>query len=258
MIVIINMKTNIIHQMDCIEGLRKLPDNSIDLIVTDPPYMISQSGKRIKIKGRINIALDFGEWDHFANEDKFFEFTEAWFRECCRVLKPKGWIYIFFSYKKLGFFDLFLAKKHGIKYKTTFAWLKTNPYPAFRANWLSASEFVWIGCKHSGPIKNYLGHKEMYNYMLTPNKAVYGETTHPTEKPKTVIERFIKASSSVGDIVLDPFMGSGTTAVVCKSLNRKYIGFKSNSEYHKLALARLCHTTPPKSLSKINGQSHNG
>ena len=218
-----------------------MPESPEYAIVTDPPYMISQPGIKIKRKGR-KINLDFGEWDHFENESKFFEFTEAWFKECCRVLKPKGWIYIFFSIRRVGFFDLFLAKKYGLKHKTTFAWLKTNPYPAFKANWLSASEFVWIGCKHQGKIKNYLTHKEMYNYMLTANKSSYGETIHPTEKPRSVIERFIRVSSSEGDIVLDPFMGSGTTAVVCKSLNRKYIGFESNPQYYKIALDRISET----------------
>lgn len=234
------MKTNKIYCEDCIEGLRRIPDESIDLIVTDPPYMISQPNKKIKIAGEMDINQDFGEWDHFESENKFFEFTESWFKECCRVLKPKGWIYIFFDRQKIGFFDLILARKYEIKCKTIFAWLKSNPCPSVRkANWLSASEFIWIGCKHKSRIKNYLRHKEMYNYMITPNKAAYGETIHPTEKPKKVIERFVKASSRAGDIVLDPFMGSGTTAVVCKSLNRKYIGFESEPRYHKIALDRI-------------------
>jgi DNA modification methylase len=79
----------------------------------------------------------------------------------------------------------------------------------------------------------------MYNYALTPNKSSYGKTEHPTEKPESVIARFVKASSSEGDIVLDPFVGSGTTAVVCKKLNRKYIGIEINSEYAEISNNRL-------------------
>lgn len=240
------MKTNIIYHEDCIKGLKKLPDDSVDLIVTDPPYMISKPGQSINIRDRIHVNLDFGSWDHFRSIDDYFQFTEQWFSECCRVLKSGGWIYIFFSQQKLGFFDMSLASKYKLKHKTTFAWLKTNPYPAFRNNWLSASEFVWIGCKHKGTIKNYLSHKEMYNYILTPNKSSYGETSHPTEKPKIVIDRFIRSSSDEGDIVLDPFMGSGTTAVVCKNLNRRYIGFESNSNYYKIALKRVRNTNLEK------------
>lgn len=234
------MKTNIIYQEDCIAGLKRLPDNSIDLIVTDPPYMISQPGHKLRRKGHSDITLDFGEWDHFKSEGEFFEFTESWFKECCRVLKSKGWIFIFFDKLKLGYFDLYLARKYSIKSKTVYAWLKTNAAPSFRkANWLSSSEFIWVGCKNKSRIKNYLTHKEMYNYILTPNKSIYGETIHPTEKPKNVIERFIKSSSNVGDIVLDPFIGSGTTAVVCKNLHRRYIGFESNPEYYKIAIKRI-------------------
>lgn len=237
----VKMKTDIIYNEDCIKGLKKLPNDCIDLIVTDPPYMISKPGKNINIGERIRVNLDFGSWNHFSSVANYYQFTEQWFSECCRVLKPGGWIYIFFSHQKLGFFDLSLASKYRLKHKTTFAWLKTNPYPAFRTNWLSASEFVWIGCKHKGTIKNYLSHKEMYNYILTPNKSSYGETSHPTEKPKIVIERFIRSSSHERDIVLDPFIGSGTTAVVCKYLNRRYIGFESNSNYYKIALERIQH-----------------
>ncbi len=205
--------------------------------------MISQPNKRIMVKGRSDVIQDFGEWDHFGSNETFFEFTESWFRECCRVLKSSGWMYIFFDRKKVGYFDLFLAKKYDMKSKTVFAWLKSNPCPSIRkSNWLSASEFVWVGCKHRGRIRNFLSHKEMYNYIITPNKAAYGETIHPAEKPRKVIERFIRAGSDVGDVVLDPFMGSGTTAVVCKSLNRKYIGFESNPQFYKIALDRIAKT----------------
>ncbi len=205
--------------------------------------MISQRNQNIRIAGKKDIRQDFGVWDHFDSEAEYFEFTENWFKECCRILKPKGWIYIFFDRQKVGFFDLILAKKYNIKSKSIFAWLKSNPCPSIRkANWLSASEFVWIGCKQKGRIKNYLSHKEMYNYMITPNKAAYGETTHPTEKPRAVIERFVQASSNVGELVLDPFVGSGTTAVVCKSLNRRYIGFESDRRYYRIALGRVAKT----------------
>jgi DNA modification methylase len=242
------MEVNKIIQGDCLDVLKTIPDESVDLVVTDPPYFISQIGNNINrrnlkaksLRRNSDIRLDFGEWDHFDSERDFFEFTESWFKECIRVLKPKGWIYIFFDKQKMGYFDLFLAPKYGVKSRTIFVWVKTNPVPSFRkVNWVSSTEFAWVGSKGEGKIKNFLTQKEMYNYMLTANKSSYGVTAHPTEKPEAVMGRFIQASTLKGDVVLDPFMGSGTTAVAAKKLGRNYIGIEENSEYIKMAEERL-------------------
>ena len=237
----------IIHG-DCIEELKKLPDNSVHLVVTDPPYMISQKGKSIGRKSlsskswkrNMDVKLDFGEWDNFQSEKEFFQFTELWFKECARVLKEKGWIYIFFDKQKTGYFDLFLSKKYGIKGRNIFAWIKSNPVPSFRkVNWLSASEFVWVGSKGDCKLKNFLQQKEMHNNMTTPNKSSYGKTEHPTEKPLRVIERFIKVNTIKGDLVLDCFGGSGTTALACKQLGRNYIIIEKEEKYIKIIKERL-------------------
>ena len=239
---------------NCLEHLKEIPDDSIDCVITDPPYMISQKGKSIGRKSLsskswkrdMDIKLDFGEWDQFDNEEQFFKFTENWFKECMRVLKPKGWIYIFFDKQKMGYFDLILSKKYGAKSRTVFVWLKSNPTPSFRkVNWLSASEFIWVGSKGESKLKNFLKQTEMFNYMITPNKSSYGETTHPTEKPKELIRKFVLTSSNINDIVLDCFMGSGTTAIVCKELNRSFIGFEKNYEYIKMAEKRLSQEVLP-------------
>jgi len=244
----LNDIVNTIIQGDALEILKQIPNDSIDLIVTDPPYFISQEGNNISRrnlsskthKRNSDIKLDFGEWDHFDDDKAFLEFTENWFKECVRILKPKSWIYIFFDRKKVGYFDLLLAPKYNITSKAMFVWAKTNPTPSFRkVSWVSATEFVWVGSKGESKIKNFLTQPEMYNYALTPNKSSYGKTEHPTEKPESVIEKFIKTSSLEGDIVLDPFVGSGTTAVVCKKLNRKYIGIEISPEYAEISNNRL-------------------
>jgi len=233
---------------DCIEEMKKLPDNCIDAIITDPPYAISQEGKKISRKSlsskswkrNMDIKLDFGKWDNFETENDFFKFTESWFKECIRVLKQKGWIYIFFDKQKTGYFDLILAPKYGIKSRTIFTWLKTNPCPSFRkVNWLSASEFIWVGSKGSCKLKNFLNQTEMFNYMLTPNKSIYGKTEHPTEKPEDLIKKFILVSTDKGDIILDPFIGSGTTAVACIQTGRKFIGIEINPKYVQIANERI-------------------
>lgn len=238
---------NKIIQGDSLEVLKTLPDESVDCIITDPPYMISQN-KNISRKSLNNkhwnrgmdIKLDFGEWDKFESDSDFLEFTENWFKECARVLKSKGWIYIFFDKQKTGFFDLYLSKKYGIKSRTIFTWLKSNPVPSFRkVNWLSSSEFIWVGSKGESKLKNFKQQKEMFNYMITPNSSSYGETEHPTEKPIKLIKHLIEVNSNEGDIILDCFMGSGTTAVACLLTGRKFIGIEKDETYFKMANERI-------------------
>jgi len=229
-------------QGDALKILKHLPSESIDLVLTDPPYGISQEGKKISRKSLsskswkrdMDIRLDFGKWDIFKDEGEYFEFTESWFKECVRILKQKGWVYIFFDKLKTGYFDLILAPKYGIKSKTIFTWLKTNPTPSFRkVNWLSASEFIWVGSKGNCKLKNFLDQTEMFNYMLTSNKSIYGKTEHPTEKPEDLIRKFILVSTNEGERVLDPFLGSGTTMQACLELNRNCIGIEISKDYCK-------------------------
>jgi len=233
---------------DCLEVLKSFPDESIDLIIADPPYMISQPSKKISRKSlsakswkrNMDIRLDFGEWDYFKDETEYKNFTENWFRECIRVLKSKSWIYIFFNKHKMGYLDLELAPKYKIKPRTIFTWLKSNPYPSFKkVNWLSASEFIWVGSKGACKLKNFLNQNEMFNYMITPNKSIYGQTNHPTEKPISLIAKFIQTSSNKDDIVLDPFAGSGTTGIACKKTGRNYILIEKDPEYVEIAKRRI-------------------
>lgn len=242
-----NFELNKIYCMDCLEGLKQIPDESVDLIITDPPYNISQekniSRKTFKskiYKANSDIKLNFGEWDRFESEEEYFNFTESWFKECVRVLKPKSWIYIWFDKQRTGYFDLLLAKKYGIVPKTIIVWHKTNPVPQFRkVNYLSCSEFCWVGTKGKAKVKNFGYVKDMHTVIDYPNSSAYGETEHPTEKPVEIIKRFILHNSNEEDIVLDPFMGSGTTAVACLKTNRKFLGFEISEEYCKIANKRI-------------------
>jgi len=233
---------------DCLKILPKLPDESVDLAIIDPPYAISQPGKKISRKllnskmhkRDSDIILDFGKWDHFENEEEYFNFTELWFKEIVRILKPKSWIYIFFDKQKTGYFDLILSKKYGIKPRTILVWHKTNPTPQFgKVNWISASEFIWVGSKGGCKLKNFLSVKEMHNVLEYPNASIYGETNHPTEKPLELIKKLIITSSNECDTILDPFLGSGTTMKACLELKRNCIGIEINPEYIQIAKKRL-------------------
>ncbi len=236
---------------DAIEVLKKLPDESIDCIITDPPYKVSQKGKQIvrtyahyNWKRKTNIRLDFGEWDRYWKTDEdYFIWTEYWFKECARVLKPGAWIYIFFDKFRTGLFDLWLAPKYGLKSKTIYVYVKSNPVPNYhKANWNSGTEHIWVGCKGKGKLKNFLYQKYMMNYFIYPNASVWKKTKHPTEKPEKLIERLVLVNSNEGEIILDPFFGSGTTGVVAKRLGRKFIGIEMEESYCRMAKERIDQT----------------
>ena len=241
-------ENGILYCGDCREILKRIPNDLVNLLVTDPPYGISQKGEKISrtnfrhlnVKRTSDIKLDFGEWDHFQSLDEFIGFTESWFKECIRILKNKSWIYVFFDKMKTGIFDIFLAPKYNLKSRTIFVWCKTNPTPSFRkVNWISATEFVWVGSKGETKLKNFLNQKDMYNYMLTPNKSSYKKTEHLTEKPEILISKFVLTSSLENEIVLDPFAGSGTTLVVAEKLGRKWIGIEISKDYCDIIVKRL-------------------
>jgi len=233
---------------DSISVLPMIPPGSADLLITDPPYNISKEGNKIyrnythyHWKSQRDITLDYGEWDRQWNSrEEFIEWMAEWFKFIPVILKDKSWLYIFIGKTDTFIFTELLFPKHGIKTKTIFVWIKTNPTPSFRKmTYLSATEFVVVGSKGESKIKNFLLQKEMVNYMMTPNKSIYGETEHPTEKPIQVIARFIRTSSNPGDVIIDPFMGSGTTAITAEMLERKWIGIEINEKYCEIIKNRL-------------------
>jgi len=238
----------ILYCADCLEILSLIPDESTDLILTDPPYMISQEGKEIirtykyyKWKGKRNIKLDFGKWDRYwQNEKDYFIWVEQWFKELVRVAKRKVWFYIFFDKQKIGIFDLYLAPKYNLKSRTVYVWIKSNPTPSFRkVNWISGTEFIWVGSKGEGKLKNFLEQKYMANYMITSNASAYKDTNHLTEKPIKLIKHLIEVNTYKNEIVLDPFLGSGTTAVACERLNRRWVGIEIDKTFCEVAKKRI-------------------
>lgn len=244
------IEINKIHQGDCLELFKQIEDNSIDLIIVDPPYNISKLNDN-RDKSKLNspimrrespLKYDFGEWDNKTREE-FLEFTKAWLFQCCRVLKDGGTIISFFNKEDISYLS-WTAKKYPdtpIRTRTIFTWCKSNPVPSFRkVNYLSATEYIWIGSKGTKAWTfNFKQQKEMKNFMITANGSSYKETEHPTEKPLILIKHFIEVHSNKGDLVLDCFMGSGTTALACKQLSRKFIGIEAIKSYIDIANQRL-------------------
>jgi len=247
---------NKIIQGDCLEIMKEIPDNSIDLVLTDPPYMISSSlkirrqrnpmkfAKKWKFKGK-DINYEFGDWDIFETMTDYLNFTEQWFKECIRVLRKGGHIVSFFDKHKLSYL-VHWAEELNVKTRQCLFWIKSNPVPqARKVAFMSAVELSYWGTKETTERKfatfNYqLGQHP--DYIIAPicsGKERHQFGFHPTQKPEKVIEWIMSYLSNKGDIILDPFVGSGTTAVVAKKLGRNYIGIELKPEYVKIAEARL-------------------
>ncbi len=229
---------------DALEELKKFPDESIDFILTDPPFMISQEIKiarsqNYKYKAKSNISIDFGEWDkQWKNLNEYLEWTKIWLKECVRILKPYRHLVFFFDKRKISYVWDYLESL-GMKGRSPLYWIKTNPVPRGRkVDFMKAVEMaLWFT---KGAVKQeyfnwQLGQARDYVIAPIPNRPRY----HPTQKAEKPIEQWIQYLSKPGDIVLDPFCGSGTVLVVAKKLGRNFIGIDINSEYCKIAKSRI-------------------
>lgn len=236
-----------LHHGDCLEVMKSIPDGSVDCIITDPPYNISKlndNRDRSKLDSPImrrNKALnyDFGSWDNMEREE-FLDFTKGWLEEAIRILKNGGTIISFFNKEDISYLG-WIGSEKNVRTRTIFCWHKTNPVPSFRkVNYLSACEYAWIGSKGDKTWTFNFGlQKEMHNFFETPNASCYKQTEHPTEKPISLMENFVKIHTNKGDTVLDCFMGSGTTGVACKRLERNFIGIELDDKYYKIAEDRI-------------------
>lgn len=240
------VELNKIYCMDCLEGLKKIPDNSVDLILTDPPYNWSHKNKidRIRmnkksLKRRKSINMDFGKWD-YQDSDTLQGFTKEWVKESLRILKPSGSIYVFYSKEEILYLKQSIEEFGGY-WKSEIIWHKTNPVPNFRKrSYTSSIEAIGYAVKEKGNFKfNFKTQKEMHNFIETGICQGKERVGHPTQKPEKIIKHFIEVSTDKDDIVLDPFLGSGTTAVACAKLGRKYIGIEKEEEYVKMANERV-------------------
>ncbi|MFA5216837.1 site-specific DNA-methyltransferase [Sulfuricurvum sp.] len=228
---------------DFLDGGGIIKDNSVDLILTDPPYNISteitifRGSNPMKFKGT-DIKGDFGEWDHFESEEKYIEFTEAWLDLCHKKLRPGGMFISYFDRERINSLSNYLKKKYKYKFKDYFAHLKNNPVPQARmVKWMSAWEMVCMLQKPEGKLTyNYkLGQQKNYAIVSITSQgerivSAKGKT-HPTQKPESIIELFIKYWSNEGDLILDPFCGTGTTLAMAKRLRRNAIGFEIDEDW---------------------------
>lgn len=227
---------------DAIKCLSELPDACIDFIITDPPYNL---GLFMKKRGTNMNKLRDGHfaasgWDDLNFNDWVLEMDKL-FSECHRVLKRRGNLIMFMSIIKVETL-ITLAEKHKFYYKTVGVWHKTNPIPRnMNLQFINSTE-TWIYLVNDGTTGTFNnGGKAIHDFVETAtiSKKERKLGKHPTQKPIGLLNHFIKILSNENDIVLDPFMGSGSTAVSCKELNRKFVGIELNQNYFELAKKRI-------------------
>ncbi len=254
------MKTNTLYTGDCIKILNeKIDKKSVELIFADPPYNLS--GNSLKWKGN-KTGGDWymvnEEWDKMA-EPEYLQFTRKWIRACRKVLKDNGSIYISCTYHNLAEVMIVL-KKLDFKINNVIVWQKTNAMPNMTKRvFTHSTEFVIWAVKGKKWIFNYSelkiinpetqrdgALKQMRDVWALPlvqgKERLHGKdgrALHPTQKPEEMLKRIIIASSNKGDLVLDPFLGSGTTAVVAKKLGRNWIGIEKSKKYVAVAQNRI-------------------
>jgi modification methylase len=243
---------------DCIEVMRGLPDASVDLVFADPPYNLQLKGTLHRPDNSLVDAVD-DAWDRFASFAAYDAFSRAWLAEARRLLKPDGAIWVIGSYHNI--FRLGTALQDaGFWILNDVIWRKSNPMPNFRGKRLTNAHETLIWAAKSDQSKytfNYEAMKalndgvQMRSDWLIPLcsggerlRTDAGEKTHPTQKPEALLHRLLLASTRPGDLVLDPFFGTGTTGAVAKRLRRHFVGIEREAAYRAAATARIAAVQP--------------
>ncbi|PPR20509.1 MAG: Modification methylase DpnIIB [Alphaproteobacteria bacterium MarineAlpha10_Bin2] len=243
---------------DCIREMTRLEADSIDLIFADPPYNLQLGGELLRPNNSPVDGVD-DAWDKFENFAAYDRFTREWLHEARRVLKDTGTLWVIGSYHNIHRIGTVL-QDIGFWLLNDVVWRKTNPMPNFRGRrFTNAQEtLIWCakGAEHKGYTFNYEAMKslnediQMRSDWLLPlctgaeRLKRNGRKAHPTQKPEALLHRVILAASKPGDVVLDPFLGSGTTAATAKRLGRRWIGIERSTEYAEIAMQRITEVVP--------------
>jgi len=248
------MLLNNIIKGDCIKVLQNIPDNSIDLIFADPPYNMQLKNTLYRPNNTKVDGVD-DEWDKFVSFSEYDIFCMTWLKECRRILKDTGSIWVIGSYHnifRVG--NIMLNLGYWILNDVT--WHKRNPMPNFLGTRFTNATETLIWCSKGKDYKKYtFNYKLMKRYnggkqmtsvwpinLCTGKerlKGTDGKKAHSTQKPEELLKRVILSTTKQGDVILDPFFGTGTTGAVAKQLKRNYIGIEKEAEYIKLAKKRI-------------------
>ncbi|MGH6813492.1 MAG: site-specific DNA-methyltransferase [Methylocella sp.] len=244
---------------DCIEEMARLPPECVDLVFADPPYNLQLESRLSRPDQSLVDGVD-DDWDKFASFSDYDNFTRAWLIAARRVMKKDATIFVIGSYHNI-FRAGSILQDQGFWILNDIIWRKANPMPNFRGRrFTNAHETLIWAAKRAG-IKNYC-----FNYALLKAgnedcqvrsdwflpictgaerlKDSSGRKIHPTQKPEALLARVLLAASNKGDVVLDPFFGSGTTGAVAKRLGRSFIGIERDASYVSAARARIAGVEP--------------
>ncbi len=237
---------------DCVEAMRSLPSASVDLVFADPPYNLQLGGDLSRPDGsHVDAVTD--DWDKFASFATYDQFTREWLAEARRVLKPNGSLWVIGSYHNIFRVGAILQDL-GYWILNDIVWRKANPMPNFKGTrFTNAHEtLIWAS----------MGEKARYTFNYTAMKTLNdelqmrsdwvlpicsgqerlkkdGTKVHPTQKPEALLYRVMLATTNKGDVVLDPFFGTGTTGAVAKRLGREWIGCERDAGYREAAIERI-------------------
>jgi modification methylase len=243
---------------DCVAELAKLPAGSADLVFADPPYNLQLQGDlKRPDDSRVDAVND--DWDKFSSFADYDRFSRAWLVQCRRILTPDGAIWVIGSYHNI--FRLGVAlQDQGFWLQNDIVWRKTNPMPNFRGKrFTNAHEtLIWAGRDAKSRVTfNYEAMKalnddiQMRSDWLFPIcsgperlKDGEGRKAHPTQKPEVLLSRILLASSNPGDLVLDPFFGTGTTGAAARRLGRRWLGIERDPVYARVAEERIAQVRP--------------
>lgn len=250
------LSNTIIHG-DCIKKLEELPENSVDLIFADPPYNL-QLDSELYRPNQTKVEGVFDEWDKFDTLKSYDIFTRKWLSACRRVLKNSGTIWVIGSYHNI--YRVGSAMQDlGFWFLNDILWIKTNPMPNFMGTRFNNAHetMIWASKKkgakytfHYKTMKTFNDDLQMrsdwYIPICTGGERIKhnGQKAHSTQKPEELLYRIILSTSNVGDLVLDPFLGSGTTGAVAKKLQRNFIGIEREEFYIHIAKERIDNVVP--------------
>jgi site-specific DNA-methyltransferase (adenine-specific) len=246
----------VLFNADCLEILHSIPENSIDMIFADPPYMLSNDGLTCQNGKMVNVNK--GKWDKSKGFEEDAVFHNEWISACRRVLKPEGTIWVSGTYHSI-YQCGYLLQKNQFHILNDISWFKPNASPNLSCRFFTASHETLLWARKYKKAKHTFNYDEMKNRHFpedklkkenaqmrsvwsipSPRNSEKEHGKHPTQKPLELLKRIVLASTNENDIILDPFCGSGTTGLACRCLkNRLFIGIEIEKKYCNLAKARL-------------------
>ncbi len=256
---------NAVIRGNCLDELARLPDGSVDAVFADPPYNLQLSGELYR-PNQTRVAGVEDEWDQFGDFAAYDSFTLAWLGECHRVLSATGTLWVIGSYHNIFRVGTILQDL-GFWVLNDIVWRKTNPMPNFRGKRFTNAHETLIWCSKSKSSRYLFNYEAMKNLnedlqmrsdwllpICTGSERIKndaGKKAHPTQKPEALLHRVILASTKPGDVILDPFFGTGTTGAAAKLLGRQYIGIEQDETYADIAEKRISNVRAIEDISLL-------